>query len=279
MKLKALFDLPRRTSKPRETGLTMVIDSGLGLGAIRDQLENAGGSVDYVKLGWGTAVVTAKLEEKLKLYREFNTPVCLGGTFFELAYLAGKTRQFRDLAGKLGLQLVEISDGSIVMPLRDKLKFIREFSRDFKVLSEYGSKDAEVVVAPSRWVDGMKRELDAGAWKCIAEGRESGTAGLYRSTSELRTGLVDEIVMSIPQSKLLWEAPQKNQQVWFIKQFGSNVNLGNIALADVIPLETLRLGLRGDTLLKFHGHLKPQVRARSMSRAGKPSETTGACLA
>jgi len=252
MNIRQLFDLPVRTEKPRDSGLTMVIDSGLGLGAIRDYLENCGEFVDYVKLGWGTAIISGKLKEKIALYRQYGIPVCLGGTFFELAHVHGKIKEYRDMVGELGLEIVEVSDGTIEMPTEQKLTYIREFSRDFKVLSEFGSKDAEVVVAPSKWVAGMKREFEAGAWKCIAEGRESGTAGLYRTTSELRTGLVDEICEAMAQTNLLWEAPQKGQQAWFVKMFGSNVNLGNIAMSDVIPLETLRLGLRGDTLMMFH---------------------------
>jgi len=252
MNIRQLFDLPVRTEKPRDTGLTMVIDSGLGLSAIRDYLDNCGEFVDYVKLGWGTAMISGKLDEKIALYRQYGIPVCLGGTFFELAHVHGKIKEYRDMVGELGLEIVEVSDGTIEMPNEQKLTYIRDFARDFKVLSEFGSKDAEVVVAPRKWVEGMKREFDAGAWKCIAEGRESGTAGLYRTTSELRTGLVDEICEQMAQGNLLWEAPQKGQQAWFVKMFGSNVNLGNIAMSDVIPLETLRLGLRGDTLMMFH---------------------------
>ncbi len=253
MNIRDLLHVPVRTQRPRESGLTMVIDSGLGLSAIRDYLENCGEFVDYVKLGWGTAAVSAKLKEKIALYAEYGVPVCLGGTFVELAHLHGKVSEYRDFIGELGLELVEISDGTVTMSTEDKLTYIREFAKHFKVLSEYGSKDAEVVVAPRKWVAGMKREYEAGAWKCIAEGRESGTAGLYRATSELRTGLVDELVEAIPQEHLLWEAPQKPQQAWFVKAFGPNVNLGNIALSDVIPVETLRLGLRGDTMMTFHG--------------------------
>jgi len=253
MNIRRLFDLPTRTLKPRQDGLTMVIDSGLGLGAIRDYLENCGEFVDYVKLGWGTAMISAKLEDKVALYRQYGIPVCLGGTFFELAHLHGKVDAYRDMLGELAIEIVEVSDGTVPMSTDEKLAYVRDFARDFKVLSEFGSKDAEVVVAPSKWVSGMKRELEAGAWKCIAEGRESGTAGLYRSTSELRTGLVDEIIEQIPQAQLLWEAPQKAQQAWFVRAFGSNVNLGNISLGDVIACETLRLGLRSDTLAQMHG--------------------------
>ena len=259
MNIRQLFDLPVRTEKPRDSGLTMVIDSGLGLSAIRDYLDNCGEFVDYVKLGWGTAIISGKLKEKIALYRQYGIPVCLGGTFFELAHVHGKIKEYRDMVGELGLEIVEVSDGTIEMPTEQKLTYIREFARDFKVLSEFGSKDAEVVVAPRKWVEGMKREFEAGAWKCIAEGRESGTAGLYRTTSELRTGLVDEICEQMAQANLLWEAPQKGQQAWFVKMFGSNVNLGNIAMSDVIPLETLRLGLRGDTLMMFHAESPTKV--------------------
>lgn len=253
MNLRDLFQLPPRTEKPRQTGITMVIDTGMGLGTIRNGLEMSAPYIDYVKLGWGTAVISNRLEEKIELYRSFDIPVCLGGTFFELAYLSRKLDEYKTIARQLRLHHIEISDGTVQMPAEEKLELIREFSREFRVLSEFGSKDAEVVHAPSKWVDRMRRELEAGAWKSIAEGRESGTAGLYRSTSELRTGLVDEITMNIPQESLLWEAPQKGQQVWFIRKFGNGVNLGNIQLNDVIPLETLRLGLRGDTLLDYHG--------------------------
>lgn len=256
MNIQDLFQLPERTPKPRQHGITMVIDSGLGLHAVEDGLTVAKPYMDYVKLGWGTAIITPVLAEKIAIYKNHGIPVCLGGTFFELAYLTGKLNEYRTVANELGLDMIEISDGTVNMPEADKLRLIREFSKDFRVLSEYGSKDAEVVVAPSRWVDGMRREIEAGAWKSIAEGRESGTAGLYRSSEELRTGLVDEIVMNIPQEMLIWEAPKKHQQVWFIKKYGSNVNLGNIALHDVIALETLRLGLRGDTLLTMHGDKK-----------------------
>lgn len=256
MQNTTFLTLPERTPQPRENGITMVIDSGLVPSELDDLLSNGRGLIDYVKLGWGTAAVTPNLNQKLEIYARHGVPVCFGGTFFEIAYLQGKVDEYIAFAKDLGIGMMEISDGSIEMPAEEKLRCIERFAREFRVLSEFGSKDVAVVHAPSKWVRNMKAELEAGAWKSIAEGRESGTAGMYRDTSELRTGLVDEIVENIPQESLLWEAPQKHQQSWFIKKFGPNVNLGNIAARDVIPLETLRLGLRGDTLQFFHG--RPQ---------------------
>lgn len=247
------LELPSRPNKPREIGVTMIIDSGYGIRTIRDVLEVGHEYADYVKLGWGTSVVTHNLKEKIAVYKEFGIPVCLGGTLFEVAYIQGKFEPFVDAALDLGVDMIEVSDGSIHMDEKDKLNCIEKVAKKIKVISEYGSKDSAHIRAPHYWVSGMKNELKAGAWKVIAEGRESGTSGLYRESSELRTGLVEEIIDSIPQEKVLWEAPQKSHQAWFIKEFGEGVNLGNIALKDIVPLETLRRGLRGDTLLKFHG--------------------------
>ena len=255
MKQKELYhqlELPSRSAKPRETGVTMVIDNGLGPTRVKTLLEESLEYIDYVKLGWCTSLVTPNLEEKIKLYQDAGVPVCIGGTFFEMAHLKGKMEVFLDWVRSLHIDHVEVSDGSIDIDERVKLSYIEKFSSEFTVLSEYGSKDADVVYAPSRWVRNMVREIEAGAWKVIAEGRESGTAGMYRTSSELRSGLVDEIVETIESAKLLWEAPQKNQQAWFVRRFGAEVNLGNIAPQDVIPLETLRLGIRGDTLPHFH---------------------------
>jgi len=251
MNFKSL-NLPERPVKPREEGVTMIIDSGYGLSQIRDCLETGHLYADYVKLGWGTSVITLNLHEKIKLYQSFNIPVCLGGTLFELAYIQGKFEDFLSFGLDLGIEMLEVSDGTIDLPENEKLHCIEAVAKKMKVISEYGSKDVATVRAPSYWVSGMQNELKAGAWKVIAEGRESGQSGLYRQTSELRTGLVEEIVDAIPQHKILWEAPQKSQQAWFVKEFGKNVNIGNVALKDIIPLETLRLGLRGDTLLTFH---------------------------
>jgi phosphosulfolactate synthase len=230
----------------------MIIDSGTGIQQIKDALDLGHNYVDYVKLGWGTSVVTQNLDKKIEVYKKFDIPVCLGGTLFEVAFIQNKVDDFIDFALDIGIDMIEVSDGSVDMAEADKLKNIQKIAKKIKVISEYGSKDVSTVRAPRYWVTGMQNELNAGAWKVIAEGRESGTSGLYRGTSELRTGLVEEIADSIPQEKILWEAPQKMQQVWFIKEFGKEVNLGNIAIKDIIALETLRLGLRGDTLLHFH---------------------------
>jgi len=227
-------------------GLTHVIDKGLGPRAWEDVLETSGDYISIVKLGWGTAYVTPNLRRKLEVLRE--KPVVIGGTFLEAVIAQDRIDEYKAWLDELGLTHVEISDGVIDLPRERKLELIADFARDFTVLSEVGSKDAEVVFAPYQWVEWIREELDAGAWKVITEGREGGTAGIYRPTGEMRTGLVDEIVHSIDPVDLLFEAPSKSSQAWFIRQLGASVNLGNIAPDEVIPLETLRLGLRGDTL-------------------------------
>jgi phosphosulfolactate synthase len=237
------FDLGLR---PRNGGLTHVIDKGLGPRAWEDVLETSGDYIDIVKLGWGTAYVTPNLKRKLDILR--GKPVVIGGTFLEAVIAQGKTEEYKRWISGLGLTHVELSDGVIDLPRERKLELIEDFGRDFTVLSEVGSKDAEVNYAPYLWVEWIKQELDAGAWKVITEGREGGTAGIYRPTGEMRTGLVDEIAHEIDVADLIFEAPTKSSQAWFVKQFGPDVNLGNIPPDEVIPLETLRLGLRGDTL-------------------------------
>ncbi len=251
----AMFDfltLPQRTTKPRESGITHVLDKGSSLQQVRDLMEVAGDYVDIVKLGWGTAVVTPNLKEKIELYQSFGVPVCFGGTFFEVCLRQHKLEEYLAAVRAFGMDLVEVSDGTIAMDEDDKLTLLRRLSKEFRVLSEVGSKDADVVIAPYKWVDSIKRELDAGAWKVITEGRESGTVGIYQPGGEVKEGLLDEIIQAVSAERLLFEAPVKNQQVWFIKEFGCNVNLGNIQPEEVVSVETLRLGVRGDTLLTFH---------------------------
>jgi phosphosulfolactate synthase len=230
----------------RDGGLTHVIDKGLGPRAWEDILETSGDYIDIVKLGWGTAYVTPNLRRKLEVLA--GKRVVLGGTFFEVVFVRDKLDEYKTWLTDLGIDHVEISDGTVEVPRERKLELIADFARDFTVLSEVGSKDSEVVFAPYEWVQWIKEELAAGAWKVVTESREGGTAGIFRPSGEMRTGLVDEIAHEIDFHDLVWEAPTKSSQAWFIKHFGPSVNLGNIPPDEVIPLETLRLGLRGDTL-------------------------------
>lgn len=240
--------VPARPGKPREVGLTHVIDKGLNLRDIEGLFDTAGQFVDIVKFGWGTSYVTNNLEKKIALYRSFETPVVCGGTLFEAVYGRGRMDDFKAWLVEHRFSHVEISDGTLEIPREEKLQLIADFARDFTVLSEVGSKDSDVVFAPYQWVEWINEELAAGAWKVITEGREGGTAGIFRSDGDMRTGLLDEIAHGVPIENVLFEAPTKSSQAWFVKHFGPNVNLGNIPPDEVIPLETLRLGLRGDTL-------------------------------
>ncbi len=245
--LESLRD-PNRSRKPREVGLTHVLDKGLSLAEVRGMLEVAASYIDIVKLGWGTAVVIENFAEKLELYREAGVEVCCGGSLFEVAFSRNRFEEYVAFLRDQGFRLVEISDGVIEIPAKQKLGIIEKLAKDFRVLSEVGSKDANVVVAPYRWVQQIRAELEAGAWKVVTEGRESGTVGLYRQSGEIRTGLIEEMEVQIDTSRLIFEAPQKAQQVWLVKHFGCNVNLGNIAPQEVISLETIRQGLRADTM-------------------------------
>ncbi len=246
-----LEKIPERTQKPREAGFTMVMDKGLSLREVEDLLSTSAAYFDVVKLGWATSYVYPHLKEKIKLYREAGIPVYFGGTLFEAFIIRGQFEDYRKLIDTFGLDFVEVSDGSIEMPHDQKCEYIRTLATQATVLSEVGSKDVEVIIPPYKWIELMQKELEAGAWKVIGEAREGGNVGLFRSSGEVRSGLVEEILTKIPYEKIIWEAPQKSQQVWFIKLIGANVNLGNIAPNEVIPLETIRLGLRGDTFHHF----------------------------
>jgi phosphosulfolactate synthase len=230
----------------RPGGLTHVLDKGLGPRGWEDVLEVSGDYIDIVKLGWGTAYVTKNLERKLAVLSDKR--VVIGGTFFEVVYLKGAFDAYKAWLQGLGLTHVEISDGTVEIPRERKLELIADFARDFTVLSEVGSKDSEVEFEPDEWVQWIKEEKDAGAWKVITEARESGTSGLFQPDGSMRTTLIAEIEQAVDFHDLVWEAPTKSSQAWFIKHFGADVNLGNIPPEEVIPLETLRLGLRGDTL-------------------------------
>jgi phosphosulfolactate synthase len=243
--------IPDRPEKPRNNGVTMMMDKGLGLKETEHFIEASSHLADLVKFGFGTSYTTRHLEEKIKLYKEAGIRPYLGGTLFEAFYARGCFEDYVRLLDSLDLDLVEISDGSIIIPHKDKCKIIKRLSKNRTVLSEVGSKDSGIIVSPFKWVSWMKAELDAGSWKVIAEGREAGNVGVFRPNGSAHTLLINHITARIDPSQILWEAPQKNQQVWFIKLFGANVNLGNIAPNDVIPLECLRLGLRGDTFFEF----------------------------
>ena len=227
-------------------GLTHVLDKGLGPRAWEDVLDTAGEHIDIVKLGWGTAYVTKSLERKLEVLREKR--VVLGGTFFEVVYAKGRFDDYKRWLSGLGLTHVEISDGTIEIPRERKLELIADFARDFTVLSEVGSKDSSVEYSVAEWTQWLNEELAAGAWKVITEAREGGTAGIFDSSGGMRTGLIEEIANVVGPANIVFEAPTKAAQAWFVKQFGPSVNLGNIPPEEVIALETLRLGLRGDTL-------------------------------
>jgi phosphosulfolactate synthase len=230
----------------RNGGLTHVIDKGLGPRGWEDVLATSGSHIDIVKLGWGTAYVTDNLRQKLDVLR--GKPVVLGGTFFEVVYAKGRLEEYKRWLSDLGLTHVEISDGTIEIPRDRKLGLIAEFSREFTVLSEVGSKDSSVEYSAEEWTQWLREELDAGAWKVITEAREGGTAGIFDAGGGMRTELIGEIADAVGIDDIVFEAPTKAAQAWFVKQFGPEVNLGNIPPDEVIPLETLRLGLRGDTL-------------------------------
>jgi phosphosulfolactate synthase len=246
-----LSQLPERTTKPRESGFTMAMDKGLSVREAENFVDVAGGYTDIIKLGWATSFVTPNLEKKLEVYRAAGIPVYFGGTLFEAFIVRDQFDDYRRMLDKFQLTFAEVSDGSIDMDHGKKCEYIRTLSEQVTVLSEVGSKDAEKIIPPYKWIQLMQDELDAGAWKVIGESREAGNVGLFRSTGEVRSGLVEEILTKIPFEKIIWEAPQKAQQVFFIKLLGANVNLGNISPNEIIPLETIRLGLRGDTFTHF----------------------------
>ena len=236
-----LNNIPVRTEKPRTKGFTMAMDKGLSLRATEDFVESCSDFVDIVKLGWATSYVTKNLNEKLAIYKAAGIPVYLGGTLFEAFLVRGQFEDYRKVLDKYDLHYAEVSDGSISLNHDKKCEYITTLAKQVTVLSEVGSKDAAKIIPPYKWIEQMRKELDAGAWKVIGEARE---------------GLVEEILTQIPEEKIIWEAPLKSQQVWFIKLIGANVNLGNISPSEVIPLETIRLGLRGDTFDHFLGEIK-----------------------
>ena len=246
--MKDLLELPERTVKPRQEGITHVLDRGLSVADVDGLVEVAGEYIDLVKLGWGTAVATGNLEAKLARYKEHGIPVMLGGTLTELAIAQNRLDTPRRLAARAGARAHRALRRHDQHRARSQAGADqRGWPQEFTVLSEVGSKDDTRIMAPYRWVEQIQSELEAGAWKVIAEARESGSVGIFRHDGEVRMGLIDEIVHAVAPERILFEAPRKDQQVWFVRRFGPDVNLGNIAPEDVLSLETVRVGLRSDT--------------------------------
>jgi phosphosulfolactate synthase len=247
-----LSQIPDRVEKPRKYGITMIMDKGLSLEEARNLLSAAGPHIDFIKLGFGTAYVTPNLRQKIELYQSAGIPVYFGGTLFEAFLIRNQFNDYIDLCKDFQVNYMEVSDGSITIPHTEKCGYIEKLTKHGTVLSEVGSKDAANIMPPYKWIEQMSSELDAGASYVIAEAREAGNVGLYRDSGEVRQGLVNEILTRIPAEKILWEAPQKGQQLYFLELVGCNANLGNIAPSEIIPLEAMRIGLRGDT---FHLYL------------------------
>ena len=246
-----LPDIPERTKKPRENGLTMVMDRGLSINDTKNFIDMCLPHIDIVKLGFGTSAVSPHVRAKIDLYKEAGLMVYLGGTLFEAFIARNMFKEYKELLKKWDLDMCEISDGSIEISHEEKCNYIKELSKELKVVSEVGSKDVNKLIPPYKWINLMEKELEAGTWKVIAEAREGGNVGIYNRGGDVRSDLIDEILTEIPNDQIVWEAPRKSQQVWFIKLLGANVNLGNIAWDEVIPLETLRIGLRGDTFFHY----------------------------
>jgi phosphosulfolactate synthase len=246
-----LTQMPARNAKPRTEGITMVMDKGLSLEEAKQFIENAVPHVDVIKLGFGTAYVTPKLREKIDLYQSNGIPVYFGGTLMEAFLIRNQFNDYISLCKDYNIQYMEVSDGSITIPHAEKCGYIEKLSAIGTVFSEVGSKDAAHIIPPYKWIELMSAELSAGATWVIAEAREAGNVGIYRGSGEVREGLVQEILTKIPGEHILWEAPQKAQQLYFIELLGANVNLGNIAPSEIIALEAMRIGLRGDTFSLF----------------------------
>jgi phosphosulfolactate synthase len=251
MKNFELNYIPDRSVKPRNSGITMMMDKGLSLREVENFIESSSHLCDVAKLGFGTAYVTKNLQEKIDLYKSAGIRPYFGGTLFEAFHARGQFEDYLRTIDKYKLDLCEISDGSIILNHDEKCELISRLAKERTVLSEVGSKDSGIIVSPAKWIKMMSTELSAGSWKVIAEGRESGTVGVFRPNGTAHTMLINRIIARVKPEDILWEAPIKTQQAWFVKLFGANVNLGNIAPHEVIPLETLRLGLRGDTFFDF----------------------------
>lgn len=244
-----LSQMPDRIQKPRKNGITMVMDKGLSVEEAKNFLSIARPHVDILKLGFGTSYVTPNLREKIEVYKSNGIPVYFGGTLFEAFLIRNQFEDYISVCRDYGIDYIEVSDGSITIPHAEKCGYIEKLTKYGTVLSEVGSKDAAHIIPPYKWIELMRSELDAGATYVIAEAREAGNVGIYRGSGEVREGLVQEILTQIPEERIIWEAPQKAQQLYFIQLIGCNVNLGNIAPSEMLALEAMRIGLRGDS---FH---------------------------
>jgi phosphosulfolactate synthase len=247
----SLTQIPDRIKKPRANGITMIMDKGLSIEEAKNFLSIAHPHIDILKLGFGTAFVTPNLEEKIKVYQAYDIPVYFGGTLFEAFLIRNQFKDYIEVCKKYNITYMEVSDGSITIPHAEKCGYIEKLTKYGTVLSEVGSKDEANIFPPYKWIELMRAELNAGSSYVIAEAREAGNVGLYRGSGEVRQGLVQEILTQIPPEKIIWEAPQKAQQLYFLELLGCNVNLGNIAPTEVIPLEAMRIGLRGDSFHLF----------------------------
>lgn len=246
-----LSQIPVRNVKPRSHGITMVMDKGLSIEEAKNFMSVAHPHVDIVKLGFGTAFVTPNLKEKLEIYRSYDIPIYFGGTLFEAFLVRNQFEDYISVCKEFGVSYMEVSDGSITIPHAEKCGYIEKLTKHGIVLSEVGSKDAAHIIPPYKWIELMRAELNAGSTYVIAEARESGNVGIYRGSGEVREGLVQEILTQIPEERIIWEAPQKAQQLYFLELIGCNVNLGNIAPSEMIALEAMRIGLRGDTFFLY----------------------------
>jgi phosphosulfolactate synthase len=246
-----LSQIPVRTTQPRTSGLTMIMDKGLSINEVHNFMSVGGPHADVIKLGFGTSFVTPNLKQKLEAYQSYNIPLYFGGTLFEAFLVRGQFDDYVSICKDYGITYMEVSDGSISIPHTEKCGYIEKLAKHFTILSEVGSKDAAHIIPPYKWIELMRAELEAGATYVIAEAREAGNVGIYRGSGEVREGLVQEILTQIPAEKIIWEAPQKAQQLYFLELIGCNVNLGNIPPHEIIALEAMRIGLRGDTFELF----------------------------
>lgn len=247
MRPPTFLDLPSRQSKPRTRGLTHVLDKGLSLAATIDHLDSTAALIDIVKIGWGIGYLDPRLYQRISVYREAGVIVSLGGTLLEIVAAQGRIEELRAWALECGVSALEVSNGLGALDATSKQELIRTLCKDFIIAAEVGSKDVATPVVAEEWRAEMEADLDAGARWVVAEGRESGTVGIYQGDGSVRDDLVDTLISRIPIDRIIFEAPHKAQQAWFVRAIGPEVNLGNIPPDEVLPLETLRLGLRADT--------------------------------